>query len=61
MIDLTQPAGEEPAWMRIGLPPYRSIARVTPEFAIYCTGPPPNPWHRFWYWALLGWKWERMP
>ena len=20
----------------------------------------PNPWRRFWYWALLGWKWEAL-
>lgn len=20
----------------------------------------PNLWQRFWYWFLLGWKWERM-
>ena len=19
----------------------------------------PNAWRRFWYWALLGWKWEK--
>jgi hypothetical protein len=19
----------------------------------------PNTWRRFWYWALLGWKWEK--
>jgi len=24
------------------------------------TGPVPNWWRRFWYWALLGWKWERI-
>jgi len=20
----------------------------------------PNLWRRFWYWALLGWKWEKV-
>lgn len=20
----------------------------------------PNRWRRFWYWALLGWKWEKV-
>ena len=21
-------------------------------------GPRPRLWHRFWYWALLGWRWR---
>jgi hypothetical protein len=21
---------------------------------------PPNLWRRFWTWALLGWRWERL-
>jgi hypothetical protein len=21
---------------------------------------PPNRWRRWWTWALLGWKWERL-
>jgi hypothetical protein len=24
------------------------------------TKPMPNPFRRFWYWALLGWRWEKI-
>lgn len=25
------------------------------------TTPVPNWWRRFWYWALLGWRWQQRP
>ncbi len=41
------------------LSPARSRLRVHND-VIVVEGPRlrPNAWRRFWYWALLGWKWE---
>ncbi len=39
---------------------YHSRVNVTPNFTISSERPLPNPWRRFWYWALLGWKWEAL-
>lgn len=41
-------------------PPPRSILTITPQFKIEYHETPPNRWRRFWYWALLGWKWEKV-
>ena len=30
---------------------------VGEEYALRFTKPKPNRWRRFWYWALLGWRW----
>ena len=27
---------------------------------IYSPKKMPNRWRRFWYWALLGWRWEKI-
>jgi len=39
--------------------PLRELLRITPEFRVQCKHRP-NAWRRFWYWALLGWRWERL-
>jgi hypothetical protein len=44
----------------IHLRPACSILHVTPSFKIHGAEPPPNRWWRFWQWALLGWRWERL-
>jgi hypothetical protein len=41
-------------------PPIRSILTITSEFKIEYRKSPPNRWWRFWYWALLGWRWEKV-
>ena len=39
-------------------PEHRWVLYITPDFCI--SGQAwPNPWRRFWHWALLGWRWER--
>jgi hypothetical protein len=40
-------------------PPWRSKLWITPEFACDFTHDAPNRWRRFWYWALLGWRWSK--
>ena len=41
-------------------PQYRSRVSFNNDtnFLIYFSTPRPNWFRRFWYWALLGWKWE---
>ncbi len=41
-------------------PERHSQVRITPDFVVQSANPLPNPWRRFWYWALLGWKWEAL-
>ena len=36
----------------------RSALVISPMFRVMMTTPKPNAWWRFWYWALLGWRWE---
>lgn len=36
----------------------RSKLFVTPDLVVGDKRPIPNRWRRFWYWALLGWRWE---
>ena len=40
------------------MPKYKARLVLTPDFQIHSTIWP-NWWRRFWYWALLGWHWER--
>lgn len=44
----------------IQLPTYRSKLTISGEFYIMFEEPVPNQWRRFWYWALLGWKWKEI-
>jgi hypothetical protein len=44
----------------LNLPPNRSILHITPNLTIHSSHPVPNRWRRFWYWALLNWKWEKL-
>jgi hypothetical protein len=39
--------------------PVRSVLYITPELTVQSSAPLPNRWRRFFYWALLGWKWRR--
>jgi hypothetical protein len=42
------------------------LPKPKPQATLFITGdirvqshrPLPNPWVRFWSWALLGWKWK---
>jgi hypothetical protein len=45
--------------MELKFPVYKSRLHITPDFSIPHEQPVPNPWRRFWYWALLGWRWEK--
>lgn len=42
-------------------PPVRSILYIHDLVKLECPDRPPNRWWRFWHWALLGWKWEKLP
>lgn len=33
---------------------------LTNEYFILSSGRIPNVFHRFFYWVLLGWKWEQV-
>ena len=50
---------EEVFKIRVSLPRYKARLIITPEFEIH-SAKYPNAWRRFWYWALLGWRWARM-
>lgn len=39
-------------------PVYKSHLTIHDGFRVNLTTKMPNPWHRFWCWALLGWKWH---
>lgn len=39
-------------------PPIRSVLYASPYIRLEGPHPMPNWWWRFWYWALLGWKWK---
>ncbi len=41
-------------------PPVKSALLIRDLVRIESPKPPPNFWWRFWYWALLGWTWERL-
>lgn len=41
-------------------PEYKSQVFITPTFTAEFTYKCPNWWHRFWFWVLLGWRWERL-
>ena len=49
-----------PAPLEIKLECTTALLHVSPSFIIHTAHPPPNRWWRFWQWALLGWKWERI-
>jgi hypothetical protein len=38
----------------------QSVLFIMDSFRIESCKPMPNRWRRFWYWALLGWKWEKI-
>lgn len=40
-------------------PRVRGRIRITPNMIVESTVYP-NAWRRFWYWALLGWRWEKV-
>lgn len=42
----------------LAVPPYFSRLHIAPNFVVDCDRPRPSAFRRFWYWALLGWKWE---
>ena len=42
-------------------PPVRSVLFIHNLVKLECPDPPPNAWWRFWHWALLGWRWEKLP
>jgi hypothetical protein len=44
----------------ITIPPNRSRLIINHGLRFEMQAPPPNRWRRFWYWTLLGWKWEAM-
>lgn len=53
----------ESRWIRpgigLGLPETKSTLIMHDSFLIFeFPTPMPNIWHRFWYWFLLGWRWE---
>lgn len=41
-------------------PAYKALLIITADFHIQSARPLPNRWRRFWYWALLGWRWEKL-
>jgi len=45
---------------KITLPLVMALLVITPEFQVQTMCPPPNAWRRFWYWALLGWEWQKV-
>ena len=45
-------------FFKIAMPEYVGWLAITPDFRIHSTVWP-NPWRRFWHWALLGWRFER--
>ena len=44
----------------IGVPKNKSrlLIHQRDGLIVWFTHPMPNAWRRFWYWALLGWRWE---
>lgn len=47
--------------LQVSIPRARSVLHVGDVMRLESPDPPPNAWLRFWQWALLGWRWERMP
>jgi hypothetical protein len=41
-------------------PPVRGRLRIAGDSLRIESSYYPNAWRRFWYWALLGWCWERV-
>lgn len=39
---------------------YKSALVITPTYRVMSEHTMPNRWRRFWYWALLGWTWEKV-
>ncbi len=39
--------------------PAKSALVITPFFRVMLPHPMPGRWVRFWYWLLLGWRWEK--
>ena len=49
-----------PTFTIVSQPERHSQVRITPDFVVQSSKPLPNRWRCFWYWALLGWKWEAL-
>jgi hypothetical protein len=45
----------------MGMPPVKSILRITSDFEVHSTDKLPSRWRRFWTKALLGWEWTDEP
>jgi hypothetical protein len=44
----------------IETPEYRSeLVIIKGQILVRTIHPMPNWWRRFWYWALLGWRWRK--
>lgn len=41
-------------------PPVRGRVHICEDAIVIDSEVYPNAWRRFWYWALLGWRWERV-
>jgi hypothetical protein len=39
-------------------PEYQSTLTLHYDLHFHYSRPMPNPWYRFWQWALLGFKWK---
>jgi hypothetical protein len=48
----------KPLLQFVGMPPIQSRLRINGELAIGFYKRMPNPWCRFWQWALCGFTWE---
>jgi len=46
--------------LRISPPQPQSALIIGDAMRIESEQPRPNRWRRFWYWALLGWRWEEL-
>lgn len=50
----------EPLHVVFNIPKDKSKLKITPTLHVYSSKKYPNWFHRFWYWALLGWTWEKL-
>lgn len=48
-----------PGTLTVYLDASKSVLIIQDSLKIESRRPIPNWWRRFWYWALLGWRWER--
>ena len=43
---------------RLLVPKVQNVLVINENWHVEFTHPMPNPWRRFWYWVLLGWRWS---